>query len=151
MGCKSALTKVETTLSEDYSTFALGDVALQSGETLCDAWLIYKTYGRLNIAADNVVVLPTFYTGTHRRNEGFFGLGRAIDPKRHFVVSINMFGNGLSTSPSNATVGQRGAAYPQVTLYDNVLCQYRLLFDELGVSRIALVAGWSRDIVKTCG
>ncbi|WP_193045407.1 alpha/beta fold hydrolase [Mycolicibacterium baixiangningiae] len=126
-----------------HSSFDLGDVRLLSGETLPNAQLAYKTYGRLNAAGDNVVVLPTFFTGTHRRNEGFFGPGRAIDPEHHFVVSINMFGNGLSTSPSHAAPGQQGAWFPEVTLYDNVQCQYRLLFDHLGVQRIALVAGWS--------
>lgn len=127
----------------DCAYFELGDVELQSGETLRDARLAYKTYGQLNAAGDNVVVLPTFYTGTHVRNEGFFGPGRAIDPARHFVVSVNMFGNGVSTSPSNADPEQRGRRFPRVTLYDNVRCQHRLLFEGLGVRRIALVAGWS--------
>ncbi|BBZ33010.1 alpha/beta fold hydrolase [Mycolicibacterium confluentis] len=124
-------------------SFDLGDVPLLGGETLSNAVLAYRTYGRLNAAGDNVVVLPTFYTGTHVRNEGFFGPGRAIDPEHHFVVSVNMFGNGLSTSPSNAAPLQRGAKFPRVTLYDNVRCQHRLLFEKLGVQRIALVAGWS--------
>ena len=45
--------------------------------------------GILNKKSDNVIVLPTFYTGTHKRNEGFFGSGRAIDPNKHFIISIN--------------------------------------------------------------
>lgn len=127
----------------DFQTFELGDVELLSGEVLHDARLAYRTYGELNTARDNVVVLPTFFTGTHLRNEGFFGAGRAIDPAHNFIVSVNMFGNGLSTSPSRATPGQDGPRFPRVTLYDNVRCQHRLLFEQLGVSRIALVAGWS--------
>lgn len=127
----------------DYDLFELGDVALLRGSVLHDARLAYKTYGQLNEARDNVVVLPTFYTGSHMRNEGFFGPGRAIDPARHFIVSINMFGNGLSTSPSNASAACRGARFPEVTLWDNVACQHRLLREHLGVERIALVTGWS--------
>lgn len=127
----------------DYEVFDLDRVELQSGEVLVDAKLAYKTYGTLNARSDNVVVLPTFYTGSHRRNEGFFGRGRAIDPARHFVVSINLFGNGISTSPSNGANGQRGSRFPNVTLFDNVGCQHRLLTERLGVKRIALVAGWS--------
>lgn len=123
--------------------FALGDVALQSGETLKDAQLAYKTYGELNRAKDNVVVLPTFYTGTHGRNEGFFGPGRALDPAGHFIVSINLFGNGLSSSPSNAEPSCAGSRFPKVTLYDNVMCQQRLLSEALGVEEVALVTGWS--------
>jgi homoserine O-acetyltransferase len=126
-----------------YRTFELGDVELQFGEVLPDARLAYKTYGTLNPAADNVVVLPTFYTGTHVRNEGFFGAGRGIDPARHFIVSVNLFGNGLSSSPSNTPPPCDAARFPGVTLYDNVACQHRLLREALGVESVALVAGWS--------
>ena len=130
-------------MGQDFSTFKLGDVPLLEGGVLDDAELAYKTYGELNERRDNVVVLPTFYTGTHERNEGFFGAGRAIDPAKHFIVSINMFGNSLSTSPSNAAPSCRGADYPVVTLWDNIAVQHRLLTEKLGVERIALVAGWS--------
>jgi homoserine O-acetyltransferase len=123
--------------------FELGDVSLLSGGVLPEARLAYKTYGTLNAAGDNVVVLPTFYTGTHARNEGFFGAGRAIDPARHYIVSVNMFGNGLSSSPSNTPAPMDGPRFPVVTLWDNIACQHRLLTENLGVDRIALVTGWS--------
>ncbi|MGE4250016.1 MAG: alpha/beta fold hydrolase [Parvibaculaceae bacterium] len=129
--------------TSDYHVFELGTVHLQTGGVLHDAKLAFKTYGTLNAGADNAVLLPTFYTGSHVRNEGFFGRGRAIDPARHFVVSINLFGNGISTSPSNAAPAQRAASFPRMTLLDNVSCQYRLLTQALGVKRLALVAGWS--------
>jgi len=127
----------------DYSVFELGDLTLQSGATLRDAKLAYQTYGRLAPAGDNVIVLPTFYTGTHARNEGYFGPGRAMDPARHFIVSINLFGNGFSSSPSNTPAPHDGPRFPNVTLYDNIAAQHRLLTEELGVARIRLVTGWS--------
>lgn len=127
----------------DHLTYELGAVDLQKGGRLEHAQLAYKVYGELNAAGDNVVVLPTFYTGSHMRNEGFFGPGRAIDPDKHFIVSINLLGNGLSSSPSNAPAPQDGPRFPTVTLWDNIALQHRLLTEELGVSRIALVAGWS--------
>ena len=130
-------------LGLDYDVFELGNVQLISGETLIDAKLAYKTYGALNAAKDNVIVLPTFYTGSHDRNEGFFGPGRAIDPAKHFIISINLFGNGLSTSPSNASAASNGANFPDVTLWDNIACQHRLLSEQFGIGRIALVTGWS--------
>jgi homoserine O-acetyltransferase len=127
----------------DHSVFELGGFELQSGEVLPGAQLAYKTYGTLNADRNNAVVLPTFYTGSHLRNEGFFGPGRAIDPARHFVVSVNLFGNGISSSPSNTPAPFDAACFPNITLYDNIRAQYRLLTEELGVSRLALVAGWS--------
>ncbi len=127
----------------DYKVYNLGEVKLQSGVVLPDTKLAYKTYGELNQEKNNVVVLPTFYTGSHIRNEGFFGPGRAIDPAQHFIVSVNLVGNGFSSSPSNTPPPFDGPRFPDFTLYDNVACQNRLLTEELGVESIALVAGWS--------
>ena len=127
----------------DYRVFELGDLVLQSGDTLRDARLAYQTYGQPSPAGDNVIVLPTFYTGTHSRNEGYFGPGRAMDPARHFIVSVNLFGNGFSSSPSNTPPPHDGPRFPNVTLYDNIAAQHRLLTEELGVTRIRLVTGWS--------
>ena len=127
----------------DYEKYELGTVSLLSGEKLDSAFLIYKTYGKLNKNKDNVVVLPTFYNGSHQRNEGFFGIGRAINPEKHFVVSINMFGNGFSSSPSNTPAPQDGPRFPHISLWDNIACQYKLLTENLGIDRIALVTGWS--------
>ena len=127
----------------DYDIYELGDVKLLSGETLLSAKLAYKTYGILNSDKNNVILLPTFYTGTHQRNEGFFGKDRAINPNKHFIISINLFGNGLSTSPSNADKKQRGSKFPTITLWDNIKCQHELLTKNFNIEKIALVTGWS--------
>ena len=127
----------------DYDLFHLQDFELQSGAVLPDLSLAYKTYGEISPGGDNVVLLPTFYTGTHMRNEGFFGPGRALDPARHFIVSINLIGNGLSSSPSNAPEPFAGARFPRFTFYDNVRAQHELLKRQLGIERVALVTGWS--------
>jgi homoserine O-acetyltransferase/O-succinyltransferase len=127
----------------DFETFALGDFALQSGSTLWQAKLAYKTYGTLNGARDNAVLIPTFYAGHHTDVEVMFAPGRALDPQRHFIVVVNMFGNGLSSSPSNTTPPLDRAAFPRVTVYDNVIAQHRLVTEQLGIARLRLVAGFS--------
>ena len=127
----------------DFLEFALGDLTLQSGQVLPDARLAYQTYGQLNADKSNAVLIPTFYTGTHIRNEGYFGPGRALDPARHFIVSINLFGNGLSSSPSNASAPVDRGNFPLVTFHDNVACQQRLLQDVFGIEELLLVTGWS--------
>ena len=65
---------------KDYETFDLGDVKLLSGKNLKSAKITYKTYGTLNKSSDNVIVLPTFYTGTHKRNEGFWDQEELLIP-----------------------------------------------------------------------
>lgn len=126
-----------------YDLFECGDVKLRRGGTLPDAVIAYKTYGSLNGTRDNVVVIPTYYTGTHISNEAFFGAGRAIDPARHFVICPNLFGNGLSTSPSNARQSIHGSNFPLVTLSDNIFCQKKLLHEVWGIDKIQLVTGLS--------
>ena len=128
---------------QSYKKFNLGNVKLLSGKILKSAKLIYKTYGKLNKNCSNVIVLPTFYTGSHIRNEGFIGKNRAINPNKYFIVSINMFGNGLSSSPSNATKSQSASKFPKITLWDNIYCQHKLITEKLKIKKIALVTGWS--------
>ena len=127
--------------------FSAGNIVLQSGQMLLDAKLCYATYGRLNQSADNAVLIPTYYTGTHHSNEAFFGPGRAIDTSKYFVVVPNLFGNGLSSSPGNSKQ-QAGSEFPSVSVYDNVECQYRLLTESLGVKRLRLAAGWSMGAIQ---
>ena len=89
------------------------------------------------------MLLPTFYTGTHIRNEGFIGKNRVLNPNKYFIISINMFGNGLSSSPSNSKKNQQGSKFPTVTLWDNINCQHKLIVEKLKIKKIALVTGWS--------
>ena len=130
-------------MPNEYKILELGDFPLLSGDVLGDAKLAYQTYGTLSPDRDNAIVLPTFYTGTNTRNEGFFGPGRAIDPEKHFIVSPNLFGNGRSSSPSNTPAPQDGPRFPLVQMWDNIAAQHRLVRDHLGIEEIALVAGWS--------
>ena len=127
----------------DYQVFDLGDVVLQSGLTLWQAKLAYKTYGELAAQGDNVVVMPTFYGSHHTDNEAMIGAGRVLDPARYFIVVPNMLGNGLSSSPSNTPPPLDRAAFPHVTLCDNVFCQHRLIAEHLGIQQIKLVVGFS--------
>ena len=133
----------------DYQVFELGDVVLQSGMTLREAKLAYTTYGALNSRRDNAIVFPTFYGGQHPQNEPMIGAGMALDPARYFIIVPNMFGNGLSSSPSNTPPPYDRARFPPVTLYDNIICQHRLVTEQFGVERLALVTGFSMGAQQT--
>ena len=126
-----------------YQEFNLGNVKLLSGKTLKSVKLVYQTYGKLNKNASNVIILPTFYTGNHIRNEGFIGKNRALNPNKYFIISINMFGNGLSSSPSNTIKSQYGSQFPEITVWDNIYCQHKLITEKFNIKKIALVTGWS--------
>jgi homoserine O-acetyltransferase len=127
----------------DYQIFEAGDVVLQSGLTCRGARLAYKTYGTLSPARDNVIVHPTSYGAQHYDLEWAIGAGRALDPAKYFIVIPNMFGNGLSSSPSNTPPPFDRGRYPHFTMTDNVRVQQRLLAEVFGIERVRLVYGFS--------
>jgi homoserine O-acetyltransferase len=133
----------------DVEIFQLGDVALQCGTILPAARLAFKVYGSLNAARDNVVLIPTFFAGQHPDVELMMAAGRAIDPSRYFVIVPNMIGNGLSSSPSNTPPPHGRAGFPHVTLWDNVICQRRLLVERFAIEQIRLVTGFSMGAQQT--
>ena len=134
-------------------------LALACGRTLNTYQLIYETYGELNAARSNAVLICHALSG-HHHAAGFhtsddskpgwwdscIGPGKAIDTNRFFVVSLNNLGgcNG-STGPSstNPQTGKPyGADFPVVTVEDWVNSQARLA-DVLGIERWAAVVGGS--------
>ncbi len=103
---------------------------------LDQARLVFATWGQLNADGDNAVLLPSYFTGNHTHYAPLIGAGRALDPTRYFIVAPNLFGNGISTSPSH------DVAWSSMTIEDNIHAQHELL-RHLGVQRLALAAGWS--------
>ncbi len=117
---------------------ALGDHPLQSGAVLRDARLAWKSYGTLSPARDNVIVYPTSYSATHDDQEWLIRPDGILDPTRWFIVTPDMFGNGLSSSPSSHD------DYPALlTAADNVRAQRALLRDLFGIDRVACAYGFS--------
>lgn len=118
--------------------FELGDLPLHRGGTLPGARIVWRAHGTLSPARDNVVLYPTSYGGQHPDLEWLVGPEGILDPTRWFVVMPNMFGNGLSSSPSNC------APWPAlVTAWDNVAAQRRLLREVFGIEHLHAVYGWS--------
>ena len=128
--------------------FSLGQYELQSGITLPNCVLAYETHGALNAAGDNAILHPMWYSGRHS-DAWLVGSGRALDPEKYFIVVTDLFGNGLSSSPSNTPAPLDRAHFPLVSLYDNVRAQHRLLTEHFGVKHLRLVTGWSMGALQT--
>ena len=123
--------------------FRLGDFKLQSGKVLKDAFLSYETHGVLNANKDNVILYPTWFTGRHIDNRAAIGPGRALDPTKYFIIVPDMFGNGLSSSPTNTLFPHDRARFPLTTTYDNIRAQKRLCEELFGIKIILSVVGFS--------
>ena len=127
----------------DYDIFEAGDIVLQSGVTLPDCRLAYVTRGALNDDGSNVVLVFTHFGAHHGDCQYLIGEDKALDPRRYFIVVMNLLGNGLSCSPSTAKPPFDKGRFPGVTILDNVRLQHRLVIQELGVRRIQLAVGHS--------
>ncbi len=128
---------------QDYSIYSAGNVVLQSGRTFRNMSVAYKTFGTLNAERSNVIVYPTSFSAQHADIEFMVAEGGALDPTKYFIVIPNLFGNGLSSSPSNTPWPDVGTRYPDVTMFDAVHVQRRMCRELWGIEKVALVYGWS--------
>ncbi len=138
-------------------------LALRSGAVLPSYTLAYETYGTLNAARDNAVLICHALNASHHvaglyadasgapqpRTEGWWdnmvGPGKPVDTNRFFVIGVNNLGSCFgSTGPTTERAdGQLwGADFPVVTVEDWVQAQAALL-DALGIERLAAVMGGS--------
>lgn len=123
--------------------FEIPDFRLQNGATLPVARVAYETYGRLNASRSNAILYPTSYGATHQDLDWLVGPGRILDSDRYWIAIVNMFGNGLSSSPSNFAEPWGPQHVEMFTHVDNVRAQRLLLEHAFGVEQLELVYGWS--------
>lgn len=125
---------------------------LESGVTLHDVPVAYKTYGKLSPAGDNAMVICHALTGSADVGDWWGpllgGSGKAFDISRFFVVCLNSLGSPYgSASPVNYANGipensHYGPDFPLTTIRDDVNI-FRVVLDDLGVRQIAVVIGGS--------
>ncbi|KAH7323271.1 Alpha/Beta hydrolase protein [Stachybotrys elegans] len=122
-------------------TFKLGDFELQSGAKLNGAWIAYKTFGDSSLP---VVLYPTWFSGSIADNEWLIGHDKTLNPSNYYIIIVALIGNGQSISPSNSDI----KPFPNVSFYDNVLAQRRLV-DHLGIQHLRAVLGWSMGAAQS--
>ncbi|MDR1818360.1 MAG: homoserine O-acetyltransferase [Puniceicoccales bacterium] len=158
------MTDDDTTVSPDiapafHDIVFPGTFALELGGALPALTLRYETYGALNAAGDNAVLVCHALTGDHHVAgryapddpkpgwwDGFVGAGRPLDPARFFIIGVNVLGGCRGStgpcSPNPATGAAYGPDFPEITVGDMVRAQ-RLLVRALGVRRLHAVIGGS--------
>ncbi len=129
-------------------SFVLHHFRTESGVTMAEVRVVYGTYGKLNAAGDNAVLLPSHYMAemhgyTWLIGPGKDGAPRALDPAKQFLIATEMFGNGRSSSPSNTPEPFHGPRFPAITIRDNVEAVHQLLTEELHVKHLQAVIGFS--------
>src|SRR5580693_8136085 len=123
--------------------FVIANFKTESGVVLPQARVVYGTYGKLNAAKDNVVLLPSHYMADFHGYEWLIGADKALDPSKLFLVATELFGNGNSSSPSNTPEPFHGPRFPVTTIRDNVEAVHRLLTEELKITHLRAIIGFS--------
>ncbi|NOZ62618.1 MAG: alpha/beta fold hydrolase [Calditrichaeota bacterium] len=120
----------------------LGDFVLESGDTLKDLRVGYRTFGQLNQEKSNAILNPTWFGGTSEHLSHFIGPNNLIDSTGYFIICVDALGNGVSSSPSNSEL-QPGDQFPVFTIRDMVNSQYLLLTKVLGIENLYGIIGGS--------
>ena len=123
--------------------FVIRNFKTESGVVLPEARIVYGTYGQLNAAGDNAVLLPSHYMADMHGYGWLVGPGKALDPKKLFLITSELFGNGRSSSPSNTAEPFHGPRFPVTTIRDNVEAVHRMLTEQLHVRHLKAVIGFS--------
>jgi homoserine O-acetyltransferase/O-succinyltransferase len=134
----------------DYDLISIGRLDLEEGGSIPDCQLAVATFGTLNGAKDNAILVTTWYSGTHQIfRDVYIGPDHALDPDNYFIVVIDQIGSGLSTSPHNAPDEISMSRFPQVRIGDDVVAQERLLREHFGIEVLQLVVGGSMGAQQT--
>ena len=151
--------KVQARAKDEISTYTFDHLSLQRGGQLSPVTLAYETWGDLNAAGDNAILITHALTGSSHAHDvadpdntkiawwnPLIGPGRYFDTSRYFVICSNALGGCLgSTGPTSLDprIGRPyGMRFPVVTIRDMVRAQRELLV-HLGVRELAMVAGGS--------
>ena len=121
--------------------YTIGDLELESGETIQDCQISACIHGKPSQTVNNVILVAASLGGNHRRLDFLIGPNRALDTNRYCVIATDALGNGLSSSPSNSK-SQPGHLFPKFSIRDMVASQSQLL-DRLAIPRVHCVIGAS--------
>jgi len=139
-------------------TFDFPELKLENGEVLNEVRIAYETYGELNSARSNAILIAHAFSGDAHAAfyhdgesrpgwwDSMIGPGKAFDTNRYFVICSNVIGGCAgSTGPSSinpATGAPYALDFPQITIKDMVNAQ-KLLVEHLGIEKLYSIAGGS--------
>ena len=145
-------------MSVQMQSVSFPTIALESGAVLSPVEIAYETYGTLNPAGSNgILILHAFSGDAHAASLGdettkpgwwdsMIGPGKAFDTDQYFIICSNVLGGCQGTSGPQSVNPQTNAPYamtfPVITIADMVRLQ-KLLIDSLGITKLLAVAGGS--------
>jgi Homoserine acetyltransferase len=131
------------TFSQGVQNYAeLGNFKLENGEIIKNCKIGYRTFGTLNGNKSNAVIYPTWFGGTSANIASLLGADKLVDTTKYFLIAIDAFGNGVSSSPSNSLL-QMNDSFPVFSIHDMVIAQHKFLTEKLGIKHLFAAVGGS--------
>jgi homoserine O-acetyltransferase len=127
---------------------SLGNFQLESGQTIRNLRIGYRTIGKLNSQKSNVAIFPTWFTGTTKDLVDLAGPGKLVDSSKYYVILVDALGDGVTSSPSNSKAQPR-MQFPKFTIRDMVNSQHEMLTRVLGIHHVHAVIGISMGGMQT--
>jgi homoserine O-acetyltransferase len=146
--CYATLASAHSPEQAPHQLYGMGDLKLESGDTIKDFSLSYVTHGKLNASKSNAILMVTAISGNHHRLDFMIGPGKALDPDKYFIICTDAIGNGLTTSPSTSAA-QPHLQFPKFAIRDMVASQHRLLTEHLALNHVLAVIGPSMGGMQT--
>lgn len=117
--------------------FTIAEFQFENGQSMRDMQVAYDTYGELNAARDNAVLV--LHGASQGRNgyRIFIGPGKAFDTDKYFVITVDAIGGGGSSKPADGL----GAAFPAYSIRDMVRAQHQLITRGLGLKKLLALGG----------
>ena len=151
-------TPSQTDFKHQSVTFPEG-MTLDCGRTLPNVTVAYRTYGTLNAAKSNAILVCHALTGDQYVAESnpetgrpgwwdrMVGPGAAVDTNKYFVISSNVLGGCMGTTGPGSPHAERpdqpwGTDFPVITIHDMVRVQKRLV-EHFGIQKLFTVIGGS--------
>jgi len=120
-------------------TFLAYDFEFETGAVLPELRVAYETYGTLNAARDNAILLVHGTSGNRHSFDAMIGPGKTFDTGKNFVITVDAIGGGDSSSPKDGL----GQDFPRYTIRDMMRAQHALVTRGLELSTLRAVGGSS--------
>ena len=132
-------------VAQTEAVYSIGRFAFENGGEIPDMKVGYITWGTLNAAKSNAILLVPGTSANRHAYDAHIGPGKTFDTDKYFVIGADPIGGGTSSSPKD----RLGVAFPRYTIRDMVRAQHEMVTKGLGISKLLAVGGSSMGSFQT--
>jgi homoserine O-acetyltransferase len=125
--------------AQQEGTFVIPSFQFEKGGQLTDMKVGYITWGKLNDAKDNALLILPATNAPKAWAAYHIGPGKTFDSDKYFVIGVDPIGSGTSSQPKDGL----GPKFPKYTIRDMVRAQHELLTKQFGLSQARAIGGAS--------